>query len=72
MVMSFGFSEEQELYRAQLRRFGQERIAPRRQEWDRDRKSPGPVLEFYQLGRSRSVHRDLQNGRGSQWCRITE
>jgi cyclohexanecarboxyl-CoA dehydrogenase len=37
--MDFSFDAEQEVLRQQVRRFAQERIAPRRQEWDRERKS---------------------------------
>jgi cyclohexanecarboxyl-CoA dehydrogenase len=44
MAIGFGFSEEQELYRQQIRRFAREEVAPRRQEWDRERKRPEPLV----------------------------
>jgi cyclohexanecarboxyl-CoA dehydrogenase len=45
MAIGFGFSEEQELYREQIRRFGREVLSPRRREWDRERTTPWPVME---------------------------
>ena len=45
MAISFGFSEEQELYREQIKRFAREELAPRRQEWDQERKTPAPMVQ---------------------------
>lgn len=44
VTIDFGFSEEQELYRAQIRRFGQDVLAPRRQEWDEKKVIPEPLV----------------------------
>lgn len=44
MALDFGFTPEQELYREQIRRFGQEFIVPRRREWDDEKKRPEPLV----------------------------
>ncbi len=44
MAIDFRFTEAQEAYRERLRVFGREVLAPRRAEWDRERKLPRPVL----------------------------
>lgn len=44
MTIDFGFSEEQELYRLQIRRFGRDVLAPRRHEWDEKRVIPEPLV----------------------------
>jgi cyclohexanecarboxyl-CoA dehydrogenase len=44
MTMNFALSEEQNLYREQMRRFGREVIAPRRAEWDGGA-LPRPIIE---------------------------
>ncbi len=44
MAINFGFSEEQELYRLQIKRFAREVLRPRRQEWDREKKRPEAMV----------------------------
>jgi len=52
-MLDFSFTEEQELFRQTVRRFAREEIAPRRLEWDRERKYPWPIVRrFAQLGLS--------------------
>ena len=49
--MDFAFSEEQEMLRQQVKRFAQEEVAPRRKEWDREKKYPWPLVQrFDKLG----------------------
>ena len=43
--LSFGFTEAQQEYRKQVRSFAEEVLAPRAKEWDRDRKTPWPVVK---------------------------
>ncbi len=43
--LSFGFTEAQQAYRKQVRSFAEEVLAPRAKEWDRDRKTPWPVVK---------------------------
>lgn len=52
-MIDFSFSEEQEMFRQQVRRFAREEVAPRRQEWDRERKYPWDLVRrFVELGLS--------------------
>ncbi|MDP6783686.1 MAG: acyl-CoA dehydrogenase family protein, partial [Dehalococcoidia bacterium] len=50
-MLDYSFSEEQEMYRQQVRRFAREEVLPRRQEWDRDRTYPWELVQrFVALG----------------------
>jgi len=44
MSLNFSFSEEQELYRRRIRQFGENVLAQQREEWDRQRKTPWPLI----------------------------
>lgn len=46
-MIDFSFTEEQEMYRAAVRRFAREEVAPRRREWDRERKYPWPLVHRF-------------------------
>ncbi|MDP6341933.1 MAG: acyl-CoA dehydrogenase family protein, partial [Alphaproteobacteria bacterium] len=51
MAIGFGFTEEQELYRRQIKRFAREVLIPNRQKWDQERKTPQPMVQqAVQLG----------------------
>lgn len=43
--LNFSFSEAQEAYRKEVQRFAREVLAPRVREWDRERKTPWPVVQ---------------------------
>ena len=42
--LHFAFSEEQELYRRRIREFGKEVLVEHREEWDREKKTPWPMI----------------------------
>lgn len=43
--LSFAFTEEQEGFRERIRSFAREVLQPRRREWDRERKTPWPMIQ---------------------------
>ena len=45
MTLSFGFSDSQELYREQIRRFARTELAPMRQKWDLERERPQAMVK---------------------------
>ncbi|MDP6101049.1 MAG: acyl-CoA dehydrogenase family protein [Dehalococcoidia bacterium] len=50
-MLDYSFSEEQQMYRQQVRRFAREEVLPRRQEWDRNRTYPWELVQrFVALG----------------------
>ncbi len=42
--LCFGFTEVQEEYRRRVREFAEEILAPRAKEWDRNGKTPWPMV----------------------------
>lgn len=44
--ISFAFTEHQEALRERIRTFGREVLKPRRREWDRERKTPWPMIQM--------------------------
>lgn len=49
--MDFSFTEEQEIFRASVRKFARKEISPRAKEWDREGKYPWPIVRrFAELG----------------------
>lgn len=50
-MIDFSFTEEQQEFRQKIRKFAREELAPRRKEWDRERKSVEPMISrFAELG----------------------
>ncbi|SVE18604.1 uncharacterized protein METZ01_LOCUS471458, partial [marine metagenome] len=45
MTLNFGFSDSQELYREQIRRFARTELAPMRQKWDLERERPQAMVK---------------------------
>ncbi|MEW6439890.1 MAG: acyl-CoA dehydrogenase [bacterium] len=43
-MLDFSFTEAQEAFRERIRRFAAEEVAPRRKIWDRERRSPFPLI----------------------------
>jgi len=44
-MIDFSFTEEQEEFRVTVKRFAREEVKPRREIWDRERKSAWPIIE---------------------------
>jgi len=44
-MIDFSFTEAQERFRKEIRRFAGEEVKPRRKVWDQERKSPFPIIE---------------------------
>ena len=44
MSLNFAFSEEQESYRRRIREFGEKVLVKQREEWDREKKTPWPMI----------------------------
>jgi cyclohexanecarboxyl-CoA dehydrogenase len=45
MSLNFGFSESQQLYREQIRRFARAELAPMREKWDREHERPRVMVK---------------------------
>ena len=45
MSLNFGFSESQQLYREQIRRFARTELAPMREKWDREYERPRAMVK---------------------------
>ncbi len=43
--LNFSFTEQQEQYRGQIARFAHDVLLPRRSQWDRQRKTPWPMIQ---------------------------
>ena len=42
--LNFAFSEEQEIYRRRIREFGEKVLVKQREKWDREKKTPWPMI----------------------------